>query len=189
MFVQAQHKKFTTEQYYQMVESGILTEGDRVELIKGEVIQMSPIGRDHAVCVDQLTQLFVQTFSSQALVRVQNPIHLSHYSEPQPDFALLRLRQDFYRNGHPEPEDILALVEVSDSTLDYDRTVKAPLYAAEGIEELWIVDLNVLAIEVYRSPTSQGYQQVQLFRSGESVAFLAFPHLSFRLEQLLRAFF
>jgi len=173
MIVPAQHKKFTADQYYQMAESGILTQRDRVELIEGEIIQMAAIGKSHAVCVDRLTELFVLTFSSQALIRVQNPVRLSNYSEPQPDFAILRLRQDFYLNGHPQPEDVLAVVEVSDSSIDYDRGVKAPLYAGEGIQELWIIDLNVLAVEVYRLPSSQGYQQVQTFQPGESVAFQA----------------
>ena len=201
MIVQAQHKKFTADQYYQMAESGILTQRDRVELIEGEIIQMAAIGKNHAVCVDRLTELFVLAFSSQALIRVQNPVRLSNYSEPQPDFAILRLRQDFYLDGHPQPEDVLAVVEVSDSsidqrsaagsavrrrsTADYDRGVKAPLYAGEGIQELWIIDLNVLAVEVYRLPSSQGYQQVQTFQRGESVAFQAFPNVSFQVEQLL----
>jgi len=185
MIVPAQHKKFTADQYYQMAESGILTQRDRVELIEGEIIQMAAIGKSHAVCVDRLTELFVLTFSSQALIRVQNPVRLSNYSEPQPDFAILRLRQDFYLDGHPQPEDVLAVVEVSDSSIDYDRGVKAPLYAGEGIQELWIIDLNVLAVEVYRLPSSQGYQQVQTFQPGESVAFQAFPNVSFQVEQLL----
>ena len=188
MVIQAPRLKFTTEQYHQMGESGILTPRDRVELIEGEIVQMSPIGRKHAACVDTLMELFVMTLSSKARVRAQNPIQLGDFSEPEPDFAILRKRADIYLEGHPKPQDILALVEVSDSTIDYDRAEKAPLYARAGIQELWIVDLNELTIEVYRVPAPDGYKDVRVLQKGQPLAFQAFPEAVFTTEQLLAGF-
>ncbi len=188
MVVQAPHKEFTVEQYYRMAEAGILTPTDRVELIEGEIIQMAPIGHKHAACVDRIAQLLVLTLTPQAVVRVQNPVRLSDRSEPQPDFAILKPRSDFYVEEHPKPDDVLALVEVSDSTAQFDRTTKATLYARSGIQELWIVDLNVLAIEVLRLPSSDGYQDVRVLRKGQSLAFQAFPNAVFTVEQLLVGF-
>ena len=111
---------------------------------------MSPISRQHAACVDRLTELLVGELRGRAIVRVQNPIQLSDQSEPQPDFAILRRRPDFYANGHPQPSDVFALIEVSDTTLEFDRTVKVPLYAKDTIAEVWIVDLKAEAVQIYR---------------------------------------
>jgi Uma2 family endonuclease len=107
MTVQILRKKFTVGQYHQMIESGILTDRDRVELLQGEIIEMSPIGMQHAACVDRLNELLVRELGTRAIVRVQNPIQLSTRSEPQPDFAILQRRSDFYANGHPQPQDVL----------------------------------------------------------------------------------
>lgn len=185
MTVQILRKKFTVGQYDQMIESGILTDRDRVELLQGEIIEMSPVGRQHAACVDRLNELFVLALSTRAIVRVQSPVRLSNNSEPQPDVAILRRRPDFYVEGHPRPEDIFALVEVSDTTVEFDRTVKVPLYAQEYIPEVWIVDLNAQAAQVYREPSSSGYQQVQSFRRGQSLMFQAFTTIQFSIEQVL----
>lgn len=185
MVVRVQHKKFTVEQYYQMVVSGILTECDRVELIEGEIVQMSPIGRNHAVCVDRLTRVFARALPEEVTLRVQNPVRLSDRSEPEPDFAILRGQPGDYLSGHPMPKDVLVLIEVSDSTIEYDREVKAPLYAREGIPELWIIDLNEFKIEVYRTPSPAGYQDVRTFHREQFLAFQAFPAIFFKVEQLL----
>lgn len=185
MAVQILRKKFTVGQYHQMIESGILTERDRVELLQGEIIEMSPIGRQHAACVDRLTELFVRELGFRAIVRVQNPIQLSNSSEPQPDFAILQRRSDFYADGHPQSQDVFALVEVSDTTIEFDRTVKVPLYAKDNIAEVWIVDLNAEAVQIYREPSASGYQQLQTFRRGQSVSFQAFTDIQFTVDQLL----
>ncbi len=189
MVIQAPHKEFTVEQYHQMAAAGILTERDRVELIAGEIVQMSPIGRKHAVCVDRLTALFIMALSTKAVIRAQNPIRLSDHSEPEPDFAILCGPLGHYLAAHPNPKDVIALVEVSDSTLQYDREIKAPLYAQKGIQELWIVDLNELTVEVCRTPGPAGYQDIQTFRKGQFIAFQAFPDTDFAVEQLLIEFF
>jgi Uma2 family endonuclease len=185
MTVQILRKKFTVGQYHQMIESGILTERDRVELLQGEIIEMSPVGRQHAACVDRLNELFVLGLVSKAIVRVQSPIRLSNNSEPQPDLAILRRRSDFYADGHPQPDDVFALVEVSDTTVEFDRAVKVPLYAKEGIAEVWIVDLNANLIEVYREPTSSSYQQIQAFAQSQSLTFQAFTEVSFPVDRIL----
>lgn len=185
MAIQILRKKFTVGQYYQMIESGILSERDRVELIKGEIIEMFPVGRRHAACVDRLTELFVLRLASKAIVRTQNPIQLSNDSEPQPDLALLRRRDDFYEIGHPKPEDVFLVIEVSDTTVDFDREIKIPTYAEEGIAEAWLVDLNAQTIEVYREPTASRYQQVQQFIQSQSLFLQAFPEIQFSVSQIL----
>jgi Uma2 family endonuclease len=187
MAVQLLRKKFTVGQYHQMVETGILTDRDRVELLQGEIIEMSPVGRQHAACVDRLNELLVLGLSTRAIVRVQSPIRLGNSSEPQPDVAILRRRPDFYAEAHPQAEDVLALVEVSDTTVEFDRTVKVPLYAQDGIAEVWIVDLKAGAVEVYREPKGDGYQQVQMFRRGDVIGFQAFIDTQFTVpvDQIL----
>ena len=185
MAVQILRKKFTVGQYHQMIETGILTDRDRVELLQGEIIEMSPIGRQHAACVDRLTELLVRELGFRAIVRVQNPFQLSDSSEPQPDFAILQRRPDFYANGHPQPHDVYAVVEVSDTTIEFDRTVKMPLYAQNGIAEVWIVDLNAPRVEVYREPNASGYQSIQTFDRGQFLSFQAFTDVQFQVDQIL----
>ncbi|MEL7086314.1 MAG: Uma2 family endonuclease [Cyanobacteria bacterium J06597_1] len=182
MVVQAPHRQFTVDEYYRMAEAGILTPDDRVELIEGEIVQMSPMGSRHAACIKRLTQLFVATLQMQAIVSVQTPVRLGDYSEPEPDFAILKPRSDFYATQHPQPVEVFALVEVSDSSLPFNRNTKAVLYAREGIGEFWIVDLNAPSLEVYRSPSSEGYRDVRMLRKGELVAFQAFAEMPFKVE-------
>lgn len=185
MAIQILRKKFTVGQYHQMIESGILTDRDRVELIKGEIVEMSPVGKRHAACVDRLTELFILHLAPKAIIRNQNPIRLSDDSEPQPDLAILRRRDDFYLTGHPKPEDIFLVVEVSDTTVDYDKEVKIPIYAQEGISEVWLLDLNAQAVEVFQQPTSNGYQHMQQFYCGQALIISAFPEVQFTVDQLL----
>ena len=132
MAVELRRYRFTTTEYDRMAEAGVLGEDDRVELIEGEILEMSPMGRRHAACVDRLTRLLVRGVGDAAIVRVQNPIVLSDHNEPQPDLALLRPRVDFYTAEHPGPEDALLVVEVSDSSVEYDRQIKVPLYAQDA---------------------------------------------------------
>ncbi|WP_299413312.1 Uma2 family endonuclease [Acaryochloris sp. IP29b_bin.148] len=184
MTVQILRKKFTVGQYHQMIESGILTDRDHVELIQGEIIEMSPVGRHHAACVDRLNELLVLKLFRKALIRVQSPILLSDNSEPQPDISILQRREDFYNAEHPTPADIFALVEVSDSTIEFDRDVKVPIYAREQIAEVWLVNLNNTQIECYRQPTANSYQQWQVFNLGEKFNFQAFPDVPIQVSQV-----
>jgi len=144
--------------YYKMAEAGILTREDRVELIDGEIIDMNPIGSPHAGKVNRLTQLFARAAADGlVIVAVQNPLRLDAYNEPEPDLALLRPRRDAYEASHPKAPDVLLLVEVSDSSLAYDRGVKLALYAKFGVPEVWIVDLAGAAVESFRRPKEGAY--------------------------------
>ncbi|MCL1471172.1 Uma2 family endonuclease [Argonema antarcticum] len=176
---------FTVKEYHLMVDAGILKEDDRVELIKGEIVQMSPIGRFHAACVKRLNELFVSRLAQLITVGVQDPIELDDNSEPQPDLALLRRRADFYQSGHPQPEDILLIVEVADTTVESDREVKIPLYASSGIMEVWLVNIPAECIEVYRQPSANGYQNVQVFGRGQSIFVETFPDVNFTVDEIL----
>lgn len=185
MVMQLQRYLFTVEEYHRMGEAGIFRENDRVELIEGEIVEMTPIGSRHAACVDRVAQLFFERAARRAIVRVQNPIRLGKHSEPQPDLVLLRPRPDFYAQGHPGPEDVLLLVEVAETSAEYDRTIKLPLYARSGIPEVWLVDLAAAAVEVHRRPTPEGYQEVQRVRRGERVSSQAFPDLDLAVDEVL----
>ncbi|MEA5550257.1 Uma2 family endonuclease [Anabaena cylindrica UHCC 0172] len=185
MSIQLMTRRFTVAQYNQMNQAGILTEDDRVELLNGEIIEMSPIGRRHATCVNRLNFLFSQLLTKKVIVSVQNPIILNNLSEPQPDIALLKPRADFYEAGHPQPEDILLLVEVADSSIEYDREIKIPLYASSGICEVWLIDIYEQLITVYRYPNANGYSEIKTFRHGDILDIQAFPELTLRVNDVL----
>jgi Uma2 family endonuclease len=168
-----------------MIAAGILTEEDRVELINGEILEMSPINVRHVYCVNRINMLFSQSLSGQAIISVQNPIRLSGLSEPQPDIAIWRPRSDFYRGGLAEPKDIMLVVEVSDTTLAFDRDIKLPLYSAADIQEVWLVNLVENRVEVYRSPSPDGYRSVKRVEPGAAVSPLAFPDLELGVGDFL----
>jgi len=168
-----------------MAEAGILSEDDRVELIEGEIVEMSPIGSHHAACVNRLTRLFSRQGGDRAIVSVQNPIRLSEYSEPEPDLALLRPRADFYAEALPGPEDTLLVVEVMETSAQYDRERKLPLYAEAGIPEVWLVDLAAECIEVYRRPSPEGYEDVRRRCRGERLSPQAFPDVELAVDDIL----
>ncbi|HLO85815.1 MAG TPA: Uma2 family endonuclease [Nostocaceae cyanobacterium] len=177
--------QFTVTQYHRMNEAGILTEDDRVELIKGEIIKMSPIGTRHTACVKRLVDFITRLLQQAIIISVQYPILLSDLSEPQPDIALLKRRADFYETGHPQPQDILLLIEVADSSIEYDRDVKIPLYAESGILEVWLVDINQQVIEIYRQPTPTGYREIKTFNRGENLSIQAFLEFSLNVNNVL----
>lgn len=185
MSAQLERHLFTVEDYYRMASAGILQPHDRVELIEGEIINMSPIGSPHAGCVMCLMNLFVRLLGDKANINSQNPVRLSDLSEPQPDVAVLKPRADFYRNAHPTPGDVLLLVEVSDTTLDYDRKTKLPLYANSGIAEYWIIDLNAEAIEIYTEPANGTYMQTQIVKRGENLVLHAAGDITINANDIL----
>ena len=185
MAVQPRRYRFTTAEYHRLAEAGILGEDDRVELIDGEILEMSPIGRRHVGCVTRLSHLFFRRLGDQAVVFVQNPIHLGERAEPQPDLALLHPRADFYTDADATPDTVLLVVEVADNSAEYDRQTKAPLYARANLPELWIVDLNRDHLAVYRDPTSTGYATTRVLRRGESIRPLAFPHVEIAVDEIL----
>src|SRR5262249_48453126 len=152
--------RFTVADYHRMAEAGILDEDDRVELIEGEIVDMTPIGRRHQARVDHLAELFFRGLAEKVIIRVQGSIRLSDLSEPEPDLVLLRRRADFYADADAGPADVLLIVEVADTSLPHDRDVKVPLYARAGIPEVWLVDLNGESVGVHREPGPQGYREV-----------------------------
>jgi Uma2 family endonuclease len=183
--VQVLTHRFTVDEYHQMARAGILREDDRVELIDGEIVDMSPIGREHQAAVDVLNYRLTAGLGLRAIVRVQGSIRLGLHSEPEPDLVLLRPRASFYRDIDASPGDVLLLIEVSDASLDYDRTVKLPRYALAGISEAWVVNLPAGQVEVYRSPTPDGYREVQRFPRGGRLAPAAFPDLSLAVDEIV----
>ncbi|TAE58307.1 MAG: Uma2 family endonuclease [Nostocales cyanobacterium] len=184
MVLQLLRHQFTVNQFHKMAESGILSENDRVELIRGEMIDMSPIGTRHSGCVLFLTNSLPLLLGKLALVSVRNPVELDEISEPQPDIALLKPRPDFYSNSHPQPEDIFLLIEVADTTVKYDREVKIPLYAEANISEVWLIDVNQELIEVYRHPIQGIYQDIQTLEKNQSLSILAFPDVNINVSEI-----
>jgi Uma2 family endonuclease len=185
MSVQITKRYFNVTEYYRMAEAGILTADDRVELIDGEIVKMSPIGRRHAACVGRLTELLGRLLSQTAIVWVQNPIQLDDYSEPQPDITLLKRRADFYADTSAMPPDVLLVIEVADTTALSDRNVKVPLYARAGIPEVWLIDLPQDLIEIYAQPAGGTYQVQRQARPGEQLTAETLPQLSLSVDDVL----
>jgi Uma2 family endonuclease len=185
MAVEPIRHRFTRSDYHRMAQTGILAPNARVELIDGDIIEMSPIGHRHLAAVDRATRLFVRAVGDDAIVRVQGSIALGDNGEPEPDLTLLRFRDDFYAMAPATEEAVLLLVEVADSSEGYDQRTRAPLYARYGIPELWIANLNRDQLVVHRDPTPDGYGTVQVLRRGESISPLAFPDLTVRVEDII----
>jgi Uma2 family endonuclease len=173
--VELPRRRFTWEEYHRMGETGVLGPEDRVELIEGEIIVMTPIGLRHAACLAELTRRLVPSIGDRALLWPQNPVRLPRDTEPQPDIVLLRPRADRYTTGSARPEDVLLLVEIADTSYRYDRRVKLPLYARAGVAEMWIVDLAHDVVELYREPSETGYVRSSRVAPGGRVAPAALP--------------
>ena len=161
--------RFPVANYHRLAELQFFPTGQRIELLDGEIVEMSPINSKHASTVGRLAKLLILLLQDQAFVNIQNPVALDEFSEPEPDLWVAKSRPDFYKNAHPRPEDILFLIEVADSSLLKDRTVKVPLYAAAGIPETWIVNLEEECVEIYTEPSAEGYGQVKVFRKEELI--------------------
>ena len=178
-------RRLTVNDYHRMGAAGILREDDRVELLDGDLYDMPPIGDGHIGRVNRSDHVLNRRVGDQAIVSVQNPIRLSDASEPEPDIALLRPREDFYATRKAGPEDVLLLVEIAESSLDYDRLTKLPRYAAAGIVEVWIVNLVDEQIEVYRGPTGGEYAVRTTHRRGDTLVPVALPDVAVRVEEIL----
>jgi Uma2 family endonuclease len=178
-------KLFSVDEYYKMVDAGILSERDRTELINGEIIQVSPMGSRHAAVVTRVTNLLIPLFKDKALLRPQLPLRLNKFNEPEPDIVLLKHRQDCYSSGHPGPSDVFLVVEISASSLRYDRDVKLPIYAMSRLPEVWIVDLRQESVLVNRDPGDRGYATLLHLERGAKVSCLAFPDIELDLNDVL----
>ena len=180
----ASRRLFTREEYHRMGEVGILKCTDRVELIKGEILRMSPIGPRHYAFVNNLTRLLIQHLDDRAIVAVQGPVVLADNSEPQPDLAVIRHRTVPYKERLAFGEDVLLLIEVAESSLAYDRSTKLGLYAAYGIPEYWVVDCISQSVEIHRMPAADGYRDVHRVEGGESVSLQAFPDVALPFAEI-----
>jgi Uma2 family endonuclease len=186
-FVQA--KRFTLAEYHQLAELGFFHEDDRVELIRGEIIQMAAKGRPHETCIRLLLEQFPELVAKRAIIQSQAPIVLLNNSEPEPDFAIVHKRPDYYLSSHPTASDILLLIEVSDSTLNYDQTTKLALYAEADISNYWIFNLVDNWLECYSKPYENragkfGYRTKQIFLPNEAIALPCFPDSSLDLSKV-----
>lgn len=169
-----------------MAETGVLRPDAHVELLNGEIIDMSPIGSSHAGTVKRFIRIFTKLAQERWQVSAQDPLHLDDHSEPEPDFMLLKPSADDYTSHHPQPEDVFLLIEVADASLDYDREEKLPAYGRAGIAEVWIVNLADLTVEVYREPHFTGYGSKTIMRGGDQAKPQAFPDVAVDVAELLK---
>jgi Uma2 family endonuclease len=179
-----QRHRITADEYHLMAEVGLLAPDARVELIEGEIIDMAPIGKDHMSVVDQLTRLFIRAVGDDAIVRVQGSVRLSRLSEPEPDLVLLKPRPDFYRSEFALAADTLLVIEVSDSSLRYDRDFKVPFYARHRVPEVWIVDIPNNRLLVYASPGGGAYAQATSVAQPGILPVAALPHVTVDLSSV-----
>ena len=184
MEAQVLKRLFSVDEFHQMAEAGVFGEDDRLELLDGEIVQMTPIGSRHAACVMRLNASFGQLWAS-AVVSVQGPLVLDEGTEVYPDIALLERRPDFYSQSHPRPGDVLLVIEVADTTGDYDRRVKVPRYARAGIPEVWVVDIQGRAIEVYRQASAGKYREQRRAEPGEALAIPGVPDQRLAVDAVL----
>jgi Uma2 family endonuclease len=180
-----QRHRLTVDEYYRMGHAGVFAPDARVELIEGEVIDMAPIGTRHASAVKKLNALLSAAAGGSAIVAVQDPLRLSDASEPEPDLMLLRPRADFYAHAHPGPADVLLLIEVSDTTVAYDRGIKLDLYAKHRVAEVWIVDLDNNVVRFFRHGDGMAYTDITASETPRATPVAALPGVTIDLANLL----
>lgn len=181
-------RRFCVKEYFMMAEAGIFGEDDRVELVDGEIVDMAAVGSYHAGCVDVLNYQFSKRVPEGIIVRVQSPVKLNEITTFQPDLAILYPRDDFYMDSHPTPEDVLLIIEVSDSSIDYDRNVKIPRYAQAGVPEVWQVNLVYGLIDRFNDldPVTVRYRSTQRFSPGQQIVPTQLPDISLNVSDILR---
>lgn len=184
MSMPATRHRFTLDEWHRMIEVGVLRKDQQVELLDGEIYEMAPIYPPHASVVDRLARLFITRLGTRAIVRVQGSVPARPRSEPQPDVAVLRERNDFYRKAHPEADEVHLIVEVADTSLDRDHA-KLRLYATAGMREVWIVDIQGERVEMYRDPRDTRYADVRVVTRGDHLACLAFPDVVLTVDEIL----
>ncbi|MBI5194443.1 MAG: Uma2 family endonuclease [Nitrospirae bacterium] len=178
--------RFNIDTYHSMISAGILHEDDRVELIEGRIVDMTPIGTRHSACVNRINSFFNWKLQGRVIVSVQNPLLLlTEESEPEPDITILKNREDFYSYELPKSEDVLLIIEVSDTSVVYDREIKIPLYARANIQEVWMVNLPENSIEIYSSPVSGGYEFRRIAKNEQTLSPQNFPEISLTAKHIL----
>ena len=185
MAVQVERRLFTVEEYDRLIEAGFFGPDERLELIDGEIITMSPIGARHASCVTRISEIISARLGQRALVWVQNPVVVGQRQEFQPDVAVLRRRDDYYARRRPGPADAFLVIEVADTTFALDRSIKVPRYAAAGVPEVWLADLQRDLLLVFDTPESGGYAGSRVVRRGEHLAPRAFADLRLSFDDLV----
>ena len=185
MPMEATKKLFTVDEYYRLAEIGVLSSCVHTELIDGEILEVSPMSASHGAAISLATEIFARVLRSRAQLRVQLPLRLSAHSELEPDICLAKPKQNHYRSDHPGPADVFLVLEISDSSLRYDRDVKLPVYAAAGVAEVWIEDLPNRILHVFREPSGRKFKTALQFAPGDSVSLLAFPRISFPVSSLI----
>jgi len=178
-------KLFTFDDCLRMAETGILSPADRIELVRGEVLVVSPSGPRHAAIIDAVNRTMVRLAGDAAIVRIQSTVVLDRFAAPAPDIALLRPRHDFYAEKHPGSPDILLIIEIADSSLEYDTTVKLGLYAILGIPEYWVADLQNNRLLVYARPEGDTYREMRELHRGNTVAPQLLPDCRISVDLLL----
>ena len=180
--------RFSAKEFYKMGKAGVFGEDDRVELVGGEIVNMAAIGSYHAGCVDILTYQFSRRVPEGVVVRVQNPLQLDKLTVFQPDLAILLPRDDFYTESHPTPKDVLLIIEVSDSSVDYDRNVKIPRYAQSGVPEVWQVNLVYGLIDKFSDLDTENvrYRSVMRHSSSQQIVPTQLPDISLNVSDILR---
>lgn len=181
---QPERLRFTVDEYYKMIELGMLKDYEKAEIIEGELIRKMTVGNRHASVVNMLNRFFSRNVGDEILVSVQNPIRLSDYNEPEPDLVLADLTK-FDGKRHPQPGEILLVIEVSDSTVKYDRNTKLSLYGEAAIPEVWIVNLQNNIIEVHQKPSDGIYQLTKIFKRGEKINSEIVPDVSISADEIL----
>lgn len=179
------HRKFTVDEYHHFIELNVFKPEERIELWEGEFLEMSPIGKRHASCLDYLVELLVEFSRKRYIVRSQSPIILSDFSEPQPDVCLLERREDFYRQTGATAKDVILAIEIADTTTKFDRDVKFPRYAANGIRESWLIDLENDRVEIHSEPTENGYSLIKILHRGQEAASTVLPEIKIPVEDIL----
>jgi Uma2 family endonuclease len=178
-------RRFNVTEFYQMLEAGILTPDDRVELIEGRVINLDRNECRHAACRARLSGLLYNMLDNKVIVSTQHPVRLNDLSEPIPDLALLKDRADFYAAGHPEPTDVLIIIEVADTSLQKDREIKIPLYASSGISEAWLINLQDSEVEVFWEPAKGKYRLCRRLARGQVLSSPTVQGLSLNVSEIL----
>lgn len=181
---QPRRLRFTVDEYYKMIELGMLKDYEKAEIIEGELIQKTTVGSRHAAIVNALNRFFSRNAVDEILVSVQNPVRLTDFNEPEPDIALADLTK-FDGRRHPRPGEILLVVEVSDSTLKYDRDTKLSLYAEAEVPEVWIVNLPNDIIEIHQKPSVGIYQLTKIFKRGDRIESEILPDLKLTVDEIL----
>jgi Uma2 family endonuclease len=184
VFPQRTPLRFKVDEYYKLIELGMLHDYEKAEIIDGELIRHMTVGDRHAQVVDRLNRLLVRGLPDEVLVRVQNPVRLSDYNEPEPDILLSDLTK-YDGSRHPRPAETLLIIEVSDSTLKYDRDTKLALYAEAEINEVWIVNLPKNIVEIHTKPNEGIYQTVKIIKLGETIKSDIIPDLEIEIDKIL----